>query len=324
MRHPTYHLRPNKTADRLAFIEAIKRLERLGGKGLSDYTYHGLGGPYLEDFRLLYEFCPEIGMVSIENDQETYKRQSLHLPCSKLKLINDDLSAYISRYNRGDTKSVFWLDYTRLEYRYFEDFKALLATVAEGSMVKVTLRCEPRDYWVPKQKNESFRKADKFRAEFANVMVSQAVELPRSRRDFARLLQGMLRVAVEQAFPPAATKVTFVPVSSFYYSDGTGMLTLTGVVYQRDRRSEVKRVFSDWELANLTWSRPKLISVPFLSTQERLHLQHLLPSSSATVGRTLRETLGYLIDDSIRKTETALEQYATFHRYAPYILRGVP
>ena len=200
MRHPTYHLRPNKTAERLAFMEAIKRLERLGGKGLSDYIYHGLGGPYLEDFRLLYEFCPEIGMVSIENDQETYKRQSLHLPCSKLTLVNDDLSAYIARYDPGEMKSVFWLDYTGLEYRYFEDFKALLATVEEGSMIKVTLRCEPKDYWVPTQKDASLRKADKFRAEFANVMVRTSANLPRSRRGFAHLLQGMLRVAVEQAF----------------------------------------------------------------------------------------------------------------------------
>ena len=64
MKQPPYHLRPNKAVDRLALVEAIKRLGRMGD--LSEYTYYGLGGPYLEDFRLLYELCPEIKMVSIE------------------------------------------------------------------------------------------------------------------------------------------------------------------------------------------------------------------------------------------------------------------
>ena len=86
MKHPAYHLRPNKAAERFAFIEAIRRLERLSESGLADYTYHGLGGPYLEDFRLLYEFCPDIDMVSIESNDETYKRQRFHRPSSKVKL----------------------------------------------------------------------------------------------------------------------------------------------------------------------------------------------------------------------------------------------
>ena len=323
MKHPAYHLRPNKTAERFAFIEAIKRLERLSGKGLSDYIYHGFGGPYLEDFRLLYEFCPDIGMVSIENTEETYKRQCLHLPCSTLKLVNDDMSSYIARYNPGDTKSVFWLDYTTLEYRCFEDFKALLTTVAEDSMVKVTLRSEPRDYWGPRQKDERLKKANDFRNKFAKVMANPSASPPRNPRHFACLLQGMLQVAVEQALPPTAATAAFVPVSSFYYSDGTRMFTLTGVVCQTTRRSKVERVFADWEFANLAWGQPKLIDVPVLSTKERLHLQHLLPSNLPP-GKMLREALGYLIDDNVPKTEAALEQYATFHRYSPYVMRGVP
>ena len=319
MRHPTYHLRPNKTADRFAFIEAIKRLERLSPKGLRDYTYYGLGGPYLEDFRLLYEFCPGVRMVSIEKDRETHKRQKLHRPCRTVRLIMDDLSSYIDRYNPGHQKSIFWLDYTGLEYKCFNDFKVLLGTVAEDSMIKVTLRSEPKD-WVVEDRS---KKADEFHAKFAGVMTAPSDRPPRGRQEFAHFLQRMLRVAAQQALPPPAVSLTFVPVSSFYYSDGTGMLTLTGVVCDENRRGDVERVFADWELANLTWNEPKLIDVPFLSTKERLRLQRLLPSVSAP-GRRLRKALGYLIDNNSQKTEAALEQYATFHRYSPYVLRGVP
>ena len=101
MSSPAYHLRPNKAADRFALMEAIRRLPRLGDGGLEEYTYFGLGGPYLEDFRLLYEFCPDMGMVSIESEEEVYKRQKFHRPFRTLKLIQDEVSSYIDRYDPG-------------------------------------------------------------------------------------------------------------------------------------------------------------------------------------------------------------------------------
>ena len=306
-------------------MEAIRRLTRLGNGGLAEYTYIGLGGPYLEDFRLIYELYPEIGMVSIEYEEQTYRRQEFHLPCSTLELIHDDISSYIARYDPRDKKSVFWLDYTRLDYSCFEDFQAVLGTVAEDSMVKITLRSEPTDYWVPKNKGETLgrEKSDEFRAKFARVMANPSADPPRELHEFAYLLQGMLQVAAQQALPPDATTLRFVPVSSFYYSDGTGIFTLTGVVCQSARRDLVERVFADWEFSNLAWDPPQLIDLPVLSTKERLHLQHLLPSNAAA-GRRLREKLGYRIHRGIPKTEAALEQYAAFHRYSPYVLRGVP
>ena len=148
MRQPSYHLRPNKAADRLAFLEALKRLETFSAEGLGAYTYYGLGGPYLEEFRLLYEAFPDIGMVSIENDPETARRQRFHLPCSTMRIATGDVFDYIGSYDPRDAKSVFWLDYTRLAYRNFESFKTLLARVAEDSMIKITLRCDVRDFGV--------------------------------------------------------------------------------------------------------------------------------------------------------------------------------
>lgn len=104
MSSPAYHLRPNKAADRFALLEAIRRLPLLGDGGLEEYTYISLGGPYLEDFRLLYEFCPEMRMESIESNSEVYKRQRFNRPFRKLRLIEEDLSSYISRYDPGEKK----------------------------------------------------------------------------------------------------------------------------------------------------------------------------------------------------------------------------
>ncbi len=323
MSHPPYHLRTNKAADRFALIEAIKRLDKLGGK-LEEYTYYGLGGPYLEDMRLLYEFCPEIPMVSIEENEEIRKRQDFHRPCASgtLQLKKTNVKSFIDLYEPSDRKSIFWLDYTRLAYTCFDDFITLLGEIASGSMVKITLRADPRDYWWYNHRSMRRKKIEEFRKKFATVMPTQSAYPPWASKDFAYLVQEMLQIAAEQALP-AAMPLSFHPVSSFYYSDGTWMFTLTGVIWPRNDKAAVERAFNGWEFANLAWARPKLIDIPDLSTKERLRLQRCLPCS-ASRGATLRAELGYLIDEDILKTETALEQYAAFHRYFPYFLRGVP
>ena len=325
---PAYHLRPNKAADRHLLMEAIGRLSGMDN-GLRGYTYHGLGGPYLEDFRLLYERHPEIRMVSIEEDAETCKRQEFHRPCSKLalKLVNKSLSDFIAEYDADGGKSIFWLDYTNLNYNHFTDFQSLLRAVAGGSMIKITLRADPRSFWTQgaDEPNEQWRK---FVDACGNLMPNQAINLPKRQEGLAKLLQEMVKIAAQRGLSAVANNGKFAPVSSFFYSDRTPMFTLTGVVCRGDRKSRadlerrLKCAFGGWEFANLSWKPPTRIHMPTLSTKERLRLQPLLPSMKS--GGDLHKELGYRIEGGLGKTEAALEQYATFHRHAPYFLRGVP
>jgi len=314
-----YHLRLNKTADRFTFIEAIGRLNRFSN--LEDYMYYGLGGPFLEDFRLIYEFYPQVKMVSIEHDENIYKCQEFHRPCvdSHLSLEFTDLTSFITSYDPQDNLSIFWLDYTDLALRCFKDFKALLEKISLNSMIKVTLRADTREYWASENKSRE-RKAQSFQKKFREVMPDPSEDPPRGSVDFAYLLQRMVQLAAQQALPPEATPITFQPVSSFYYSDGTTMFTITGIVCLKDNIPEVIETYQGWEFANTDWSLPKLIDVPILSTKERLNLQECLPCSSSA-GSVLSSRLGYLISDN---TEAALQQYAIFHRYSPYFLRGTP
>lgn len=321
MKSPAYHLRPNKAAERFAFIEAIRRLTKLGGS-LEEYTYFGLGGPYLEDCRLLYDFYPELSMVSVEENEEVLKRQKFHLPCGTLHLEPKGMKSFIIQYQPNDKKSIFWLDYTRLEYECFGDFIVLLGKITEKSMIKITLRAEPDDFW-DEYKELRIDKAEGFRKVFEKIMPDPSADPPRDSRKLAHLLQKMLQIAAQQALPAEATSLTFQPVSSFYYSDGTGMHTLTGIVCERGDKETITKAFEDWEFANLTWEEPRPIDVPILSTKERLSLQHLLPCIESR-GSILLTELGYLIDEDVRSTKIALEQYAAFHRYFPYFMRGTP
>lgn len=311
MRQPPYHLRPNKAVDRLLLIEAIRQLERLG-HDLSEYTYYGFGGSYLEEFRLLYELCPRITMVSIESDEQVYRRQRFHLPCGSLELRNLDFRSFLANYQAKNRRSVFWLDYQGLDYSNFEDLAALANKVSNGSIVKISLRADPRDFQ---------KKDDDFRARFEAVMPAQTVPFLAPDK-FADYVQGMVRVATQKALPYAAGRA-YQLISSFQYSDATRMVTLTGVVCGNESVATYRDLYASWEFANLDWRSPKLIDLPVLSTKERLLLAGHLPSGG-NIGQQLVDALGYFVDDDRRRSVAKMKQYAEFHRYFPYFVRAAP
>jgi hypothetical protein len=310
VRHPAYNLRLNKAVDRMSFVDTISRLSRLAE--LSEFTYYCLGGPYLEDCRLLYQFHPEIRMVSVEKNEETFKRQVFHQPCGLLELKKEKFSSFLAQYEPEDRKSIFWLDYTGLEFSHFEDFMVLLGKVASNSLIKITLQSAPR----------SNKDAGSFRKKFESLLPNPSAAPPSTNGEFSYLIQQMLQIASQKALP-AEMANAFQPLESFYYSDGTNMFTLTGLVCARNEREEVKEIFRGLQFANLDWKKPREIDLPALSTKERLHVQNLLPRP-AGAGKVLREALGYLIEEDIENTEAKLQQYADYHRLFPYFMRAVP
>lgn len=313
MKHPPYHLRPNKAIDRFMFIESIRCIG--GHNKLQEYTYYGFGGPYLEDLRLVHEHFPEIRMVSIERDEETYKRQRFHLPCGHIRLRRESFHSFLAHFNAGDLKSIFWLDYTELNYRLFGEFKTLLGMVSTGSLIKITLRVETGDYLEAEQ-------VDKFGEEFQSVLPEAASRPPQNFGQFASLAQEMLQVAAEQQLP-SATGLIFQPISSFCYKDTVGILTLTGVVCQRSEQKDYQERFAHLRFANLTWKKPRIIDVPFLSTKERMHLQRHLPCA-LDAGPRLLKALGYNIDGDRTRALAKMRQYSEFYRYYPHFIRAIP
>lgn len=313
MSGPDYHLRPNKAVDRLIFLDAVQHLDRL--HPLESYTYYGFGGPYLEDFRLIYERHPAIRTVSIEQNLEVVKRQRFHRPCKTLRLENTDLRSFVGTFDPEDRRGIFWLDYTGLRYSNFEEFSALITKVVPDSLVKITLRAEWRDF-------ADGSKADEFCRTFGTLMPDSSVNPPKNYEAFVELLQNMLRIATERALP-AASDVTYQPLCMFYYRDSSFMFTATGLVCARSEQAAIVERFKRWKFAVLNWSRPKRINVPTLTTKERLHLQELLPCTKNT-GRVLRQRMGYLIEPTEGETESQMVQYELYHRYYPYVMRAVP
>ena len=313
MSQPAYHLRPNKAVDRFLLGEVIQRMRALGN--LSEYTYYGFGGPYLEDFRYLYERHEDLAMVSLERDSEIVKRQRFHLPSRKLRLREVSFGDFVEEYEPNGEKAIFWLDYTRLSVDDIEDFMVLLQRVERLSVVKISLRAQSRDYNA---------KPGLFKERFNGFIPIGVAEPPQRLADFANTIQGMVRISVEKALK-GFTGTLFQPISSFCYRDTSGMFTLTGIVCSRDEECRIRSVFGDWEFANFDWNPPTRIDVPMLSTKERLHLQSVLPCDESAI-KMLQFALGYALDGSGSEATTLeqLKQYATFHRQYPYFIRAMP
>ncbi|MCL0160726.1 O-methyltransferase, partial [Klebsiella pneumoniae] len=70
------------------------------------------GGPFLEDFKQVHNLLKVNKMISIEGDENVFRRQQFNKPLSCIDLGEEpEMSGdFINRYN-FDEKTIIWLDY---------------------------------------------------------------------------------------------------------------------------------------------------------------------------------------------------------------------
>jgi len=294
---------------------------------LPDYTYYGFGGPFLEDCRLLHEYFPKLRLVSIEKERHTFKRQEFHRFSKDLVLKKLSLRKLLGRI-RSAGKEVFWLDYTDTKLARFREFMDLLDVANDGTIVKVTLRAQrddnPHGMAFEGDDSEHEAKLAEFktaiREEFVKVWPAHVTDKELLPGKFPNLIQRMLQVAAEKILPAGSAGSVFQPIDSVSYTDGTLMLSLTGIVWPLNDITRVKNQFSGWKFANLSWQPPHKIAVPILSVKERLFLEEFL-SVDNNDAETLAKALGYDVGRGKEDTLRKLAQYADFHRYYPYFAK---
>jgi hypothetical protein len=327
---PPYHLRPNKAVDRFRLIDIINKL-KTGGYDLSEYTYIGFGGPFLEDMRLIGNFFPEMSTLSIEEDLQVHNRQQFHIPHKKVATENVSSEEFIDDYT-ATTKCVFWLDYTDLKPSHFQEFEEVLTKLQPNSIVKITVRADLKDYppervrtsvTPEKQAEEEEKFLLRFNTRFGDwTPADLTYESFRSGRFFL-VIERMFQIAAQKALPTSPEGMRFQKLDSVYYSDSGYMFCLTGIICSADDSREVCDMLNGVKYANLIWGNPKKIDVPILSTKERLHLERHLPMETSD-GEMLHQVLGYNIEETPEESIAKLQQYADFCSYLPYFVKASP
>ena len=105
----SYHLRPNKAVERNLFVNVLRVISRY--KNISSYHYYGMGGPFMEEFKLLHAENRISRMTCIEESEEVAKRQKFNSPISGIDFFLGPISAFIPTFFPVDP-TIIWLDYT--------------------------------------------------------------------------------------------------------------------------------------------------------------------------------------------------------------------
>lgn len=329
MKHPAYQLRTNKALDRLTLISQIGLMIDDPKKA----TFYSLSGPFLEDMKLAHQAFPQMKLVSIESNEHTFKRQKFHQFTSRLTLKRSALGEFITHLYEPGHQDFFWLDYTDLQLRRFQEFRDVVTRAPHGSIVRITVRAEP-DWTLSHTKQlltdeEQARLKEKIEAdfirEFGGVLSHDAPKTPLcTSPEFARVIQLMIRRIASEALDNGSER-DFLHMSSARYDDGSQMLSVTGAVLNRDQivpfRQKLKE--KDLLLEQGEWSEPIEIQVPNLTMLERHVLDKNLPKrSQAKIGEQLHAKLKYNIDNGERRSIDALKQYARYYLEYPSFIKA--
>lgn len=318
-----YHLRPNKAVERTLFIDLLNRLAR-NSFNISDYQYVGFGGPFMEDFKAIHTATRISKMICIERDQTVQARQMFNCPLSCVDFVLKNSSDFVDDFS-ADMPNVVWLDFTspgELKQQ-LDDTSNLVKKLAHGDVFKVTLNASVSAL---REESSAVNQVELVKLRRSVFENRTGTDLPANLTDndfkadqYPRTLLRATKLAAERGVNHSGLVIQ--PLTAFSYSDGTTMLTATGIVLDPrqihvERFPEVSRL-THWPFANLTWSHPLSIDLPVLSARERMTLETLQPNG--TVGQAIQK-LGAMVGNA-GITQAAIASYGRYYRVYPEFAR---
>lgn len=311
-----YRLRPNKAVDRELFLALLVRLAPK--LGLEKYHYVGLGGSFLEDFRLVHGRLGVVRMTCIEIEKEVHQRQKFNRPIATIDCVHKTLEDYLDE-NDFDTPTIIWFDYTdpRSITTQIERFARTIGTVPLGSILRVTLNANPESLGKPDPKDLSVELAGEASESRANLPTIQEWRLARFKERLGDLFPSGLKAEgmTHKTYGPSLLRVLKLAVDhealSFrdrrivwafatHYADGQPMITATLVVAPKDDTA-IEELVTGWEF-HTTTDAPHRLDLPALSTLERLTMESNLDAKAR---------LGF----ELPKSDMGIDPFEVFKKY---------
>lgn len=281
-----YRLRPNKAVDRELFVGLLMRLAT--SLKLEGYAYVGLGGPFLDDFRLIHARLGVKEMVCVESDESVHKRQLFNRPIGSVKCVNSTLDDYLDELEFS-VPIIIWLDYTspRDIAGQMKRFARTLGEVPIGSIVRITLNANPTSLGRPAPDEIAFSagglsadrgtkptlqewRRDRLRERLGELFPVELKPENMTTKEYGRSLLRALMIAVEKELLSHSSRAAVWALST-HYSDGQPMVTAAVVVCDPSDAT-IPDIIADWEFRS-TPDSPHLLDMPALSTRELLMLE---------------------------------------------------
>lgn len=321
-----YRLRPNKAVDRELFLSLLVRLAP--SLALHDYRYVGLGGPFLEDFRLIHSRVGISKMTCVESEKQTHKRQLFNRPVPSIECVHNTLEGFLDETDL-DEPAIVWFDYTDPKEisSQVDRFSVAVGSVPVGSILRITLNANPSSLGNPDPAEIGVRLAgDEADAQAARKPTIAEWRLARLKDKLGELFpadlkpEGMtfkqyglsllkvLQIAVDkEALNHLDRKLIWALAT--HYADGQPMITAAVIVAPPDD-SALAAVVESWEFFS-TPSSPHQVDLPSLSTLERLTMES-------------KSDAGTLMDFSLPRSDLGsdpFESFRKFYRIFPHFSR---
>lgn len=316
-----YHLRQNKAIERNLFIESLRRLNNY--TNISEYVYIGFGGPFLEDFKQVHNLLKINKMISLEGDENVFRRQHFNRPLSCIDLgSTPELSGdFINRYN-FDEKTIIWLDYaipSELNAQLNEVVN-LVTKLKPKDIFKITLNANPETLG----KDPSVRDPRPYRFDkITDILTEDFLPVSATEEDvgfkkYPSMLLNAIKRAIDKGLRGRAD-LRIHPLTSFVYKDGQQMVTLTAIALENSNEEEASFIDSsrirNWPFYAGEWRTPKNINVPVMSLKERIHIESLLPEASVSA---IHENLGYYIGSNLSGANEDLTNFIEYYKIVPW------
>ncbi len=320
-----YRLRPNKAVDRELFLSLLTRLApRLK---LESYQYVGLGGPFLEDFRLIHARLGIAKMTCIDTEMQVHKRQVFNRPVASIECVHMTLENYLDQTDFA-TPVIIWFDYTEPKgiTTQIERFARSIGTVPIGSVLRVTLNANPASLGTPdanavsvevegeasgdravKPTVQEWRLA-RFRERLGALFPSDLAAQGMSFRNYGPSLLRALKLAVENETLSFRDRRILWAFAT-HYADGQAMVTAALVVAPKED-SGIEELVTGWEF-HTTTDAPHRLDLPALSTLERLTMES---------NGNAREMMGFDLPES-DMGENPFDVFKKFYRIYPHFSR---
>jgi len=282
-----YRLRPNKAVDRELFLSLLTRLAPT--LGLEKYHYVGLGGPFLEDFRLIHARLGIDRMTCIETEEQVHKRQAFNRPIASIECVHKRLEDYLDETD-FEAPAIIWFDYTEPKgiTTQIERFARTIGTVPVGSVLRVTLNANPTSLGKPDPKDLAVEiegeasddhavkptiqewRLERFKERLGALFPSGLTPAGMSYKQYGPSLLRSLKLAVDnEALSFLDRRILWALAT--HYADGQAMTTATLVVVPSDD-TKIEELVTSWEFYTMT-DAPHRLDLPALSTFERLTME---------------------------------------------------
>ena len=317
-KHPQYRISFNKAVDRYLLIELIHFAEKTQCIDMKKADYFSLGGPFLVDQRIIHSFFPNTKLHSIENDVETFKRQKKHRFCKNIELIRKEVTEYINETS-FDKQVVFWLDFTKISKEYLDSLSILAYKAPIGSIIKVTFNAS-----LPTKPTSETPEHDlsTFRRKYNNYLPTITFEQISDEYEYCLLMYNAVINAIAKLQMEREEPGFFVPCSFIRYSDISPMMSVSGILINKERKKEIQHQLKKYSF--FSPDIPELIDMPDLSNIERHFINQKLPTNNVD---NLFNALGYSLQrdeaEPFDGTKAMLKSYAKFWHKFPEFVQAV-